>query len=321
MGDQADDILSSFSLLEEDRNKYKTVLDKFQGYFVKRKNIIFERARFNRRKQEVGEPVEDFIMDLYRLSEHCGYGTLLDEMIRNRIVVGLLDAALSEKLQLDPDLNLDKAVKTARESESIKQQQTLLRNDFQEERVVDTLEKQSSWCHGNFKKKPKKDTPQTPPKTCPRCGRSPEHSRQQCPAREEQCYKYGKRGHFQIMCRSKVSRNVSVVESADQDAFIGAVQDSEHENPWIITLAVNGKPLKFKIDTGADVSVIPHKLFKNIPGASLTPVKKILSGPGYKGTACERTVCGNSTAWKQTSNRGCVRSAKAQSCLAWTPCY
>ena len=168
MGDQADDILSSFSLLEEDRNKYKTVLDKFQGYFVKRKNIIFERARFNRRKQEVGEPVEDFIMDLYRLSEHCGYGTLLDEMIRNRIVVGLLDAALSEKLQLDPDLNLDKAVKTARESESIKQQQTLLRNDFQEERVVDTLEKKSSWCHGNFKKKPKKDTPQTPPKTCPK---------------------------------------------------------------------------------------------------------------------------------------------------------
>ena len=79
----------------------------------------------------------------------------------------------------------------------------------------------------------------------------------------------------------KLCHNVSVVESADQEAFIGVVQDSEHENPWI-TLAVNGKPLKFKIDTGADVSVIPHKLFKNIPGASLTPAKKILSGPGYK---------------------------------------
>ena len=157
----------------------------------------------------------------------------------------------------------------------------LLRNDFQEERVVDTLENQSSWCHGNFKKKPKKDKPQTPPKTCPRCERSPEHSRQQCPAKEEQCYKCGKRGHFQIMCCCKLCHNVSVVESADQEAFIGVVQDSEHENPWI-TLAVNGKPLKFKIDTGADVSVIPHKLFKNIPGASLTPAKKILSGPGYK---------------------------------------
>ena len=120
------------------------------------------------------------------------------------------------------------------------------------------------------------------PRTCSRCGRSPEHSRQQCLAREEQCHKCGKRGHFQIMCRSKVSRNVSVVESADQDAFIGVVQDSEHANPWVITLAVNGKPLKFKIDTGADVSVIPHKVFKSIPGARLKPAKKILSGPGHK---------------------------------------
>ena len=40
------------SLSDDDR---KTVLDKFQGYFVKRKTVIFERARFNRQKQEVGE--------------------------------------------------------------------------------------------------------------------------------------------------------------------------------------------------------------------------------------------------------------------------
>ena len=84
------------------------------------------------------------------------------------------------------------------------------------------------------------------------------------------------------MCRSKVSRNVSVVESTDQDAFIGVVQDSKHTNPLVITLAVNGKPLKFKIDTGADVSVIPHKVFKSIPGARPKPAEKILSGPGHK---------------------------------------
>ena len=54
------------------------------------------------------------------------------------------------------------------------------------------------------------------------------------------------------MCRSKVSCNVSVVESTGQDAFIGVVQDLKYGNPLVITLAVNGKPLKFKIDTGAD---------------------------------------------------------------------
>ena len=47
-------------------------------------------------------------------------------MIRDRIVVGLLDAGLSMKLQMDPDLTLDKAVTMARQSEAIKQQQVVV---------------------------------------------------------------------------------------------------------------------------------------------------------------------------------------------------
>ena len=73
---------------------------------MKRKNIIFERARFNQRQQAEGESVDDFVMDLYRLAEHCGYGVLHNEMIRDRIVVGLRDAKLSEKLQPSPLLRL-----------------------------------------------------------------------------------------------------------------------------------------------------------------------------------------------------------------------
>ena len=45
MGDQGDDILSSFGLTEEDKNKYDVVKEKFQGYFVKKHNVIFERAK------------------------------------------------------------------------------------------------------------------------------------------------------------------------------------------------------------------------------------------------------------------------------------
>jgi len=98
LGDEADDILSSFDLSEEDKN-YNIVRDRFESYFV---NTIFERAKFNRRKQE-GESVDDFILDLYCLLEHCAYGTLREEMIRDRIVVGLRNVTLSEKLQMDSE--------------------------------------------------------------------------------------------------------------------------------------------------------------------------------------------------------------------------
>ena len=127
MGDQADDVLRSFSLPEEDRKKYETVKTSFNNYFIQRRNVIYERAKFNRRTQEEGESVDSFITALYSLAEHCSYGELHDEMIRDRIVVGIRSAALSEKLQLDPELTLETAVAKVRQSEAVKQQQPLLR--------------------------------------------------------------------------------------------------------------------------------------------------------------------------------------------------
>ena len=47
MGDQAEDILLSFRLTEEEAKKYLTVVENFQQYFVKRKNVIYERSKFN----------------------------------------------------------------------------------------------------------------------------------------------------------------------------------------------------------------------------------------------------------------------------------
>jgi len=44
MGDYADDILRSFCLTEEESKTYKTVKEKFDSYFIKRHDTIFERA-------------------------------------------------------------------------------------------------------------------------------------------------------------------------------------------------------------------------------------------------------------------------------------
>ena len=50
-------------------------------------------------------------MALYELVQHDDYGGMKDEMIRDRLVVGIRDSSLSEKLQLDPALTLEKAKK------------------------------------------------------------------------------------------------------------------------------------------------------------------------------------------------------------------
>ena len=127
MGDDADDILRSFRLSAADSKNYDTVKAKFEAHFVKKRNVIYERAKFNLRRQEDGESVDSFITALYGLAEYCGYGNLHDEMIRDRIVVGIRDASLAEKLQLDSELTLTKAVTLVRQAEAVKQQQPLLR--------------------------------------------------------------------------------------------------------------------------------------------------------------------------------------------------
>src|SRR5215469_11494150 len=61
MGNQSEDVFQSFQLSAEDSVSYKVVLDKFEAHFVPRRNIVFERARFNKRSQEETESMEEFI--------------------------------------------------------------------------------------------------------------------------------------------------------------------------------------------------------------------------------------------------------------------
>ena len=53
--------------------------------------------------------------------------------------------------------------------------------------------------------------------------------------------------------------------------------------PWKITLFIDNNPIEFKIDTGADVSVIPAELFDNAHiRTTLSPPTKTLKGPNQK---------------------------------------
>ena len=207
MGDDADDILRLFQLAEADAKKYETVKNKFESHFVKRRNVIFERAKFNSRKQESGETVDTFITALYALAAHCNYGTLHDEMIRDRIVVGIRDSSLSEKLQLDAELTLTTAITKVRQAEEVKKQQPLLRGETPGTTTAGGRKHDTPVGAVQKRKRPLKFTKprpgkSSPPATCTRCGKSPPHKRQSCPARNAICHKCTKRGHFQAVCRS-----------------------------------------------------------------------------------------------------------------------
>lgn len=121
LGDASEDILNMSGIADWDRTKYDAVLAKFclRCHFAITKNLIYERAIFNKRKQEKGESIELYIADVHRLAETCEFGALKSDMIRDRIVVGLQDKT---QLQMETDLTLEKAKKLVRQRDAIREQ-------------------------------------------------------------------------------------------------------------------------------------------------------------------------------------------------------
>ena len=74
---------------------------------------------------------------------------------------------------------------------------------------------------------------------------------------------------------------MNTLDIQQEEAFLGTVEHSTGSTgKWEETLLVNGTPLEFKIDTGADVSVISESMFKRLQGVNLQPAAILLSGAG-----------------------------------------
>ena len=110
MRPEAEDILASFGQSDDESKDNDDFMNKFDGYFVQLKNHIFERAKFNQRVQAETQTVDQFVTGLYALVEHCQYQGLKEQKIGDRLVVGLHHSKLSERLQLDSDMDLKKAL-------------------------------------------------------------------------------------------------------------------------------------------------------------------------------------------------------------------
>lgn len=68
-----------------------------------------------------------FITKLHSLPERCEFQNPKEELIRDRIVVGMLDVKCSEAMHLKSDLTLKLATKMARKSEQQHERSKIIR--------------------------------------------------------------------------------------------------------------------------------------------------------------------------------------------------
>lgn len=266
MGPKITKLLSTNQKRETEFRSYEELKNFLNGYFVGTRNIVYTRAKFNLRDQKEGEPAERYIGELISLAKTCDFKNLEDELVRDRLVVGIRDSKLSEALQMDSSLTLQKAIEKITQSERIKEENKELRSPEtvsqvakkkypkkREDSKVYDLEKPSENKIENSKNN-----------SCSRCGKKPAHPRNKCPADNVRCRKCRIVGHFAAHCRTK-----KVSEVVDEEDLSSSEQSSEEtvgeiinicqikENkPWMVKLRVGEKKIRFKVDTGADETVL-----------------------------------------------------------------
>ena len=274
IGEEAREVYSTFNDWNEegDEQKIVPVLTKFGEYCQPRKNVPFERYKFNRRKQEPGETYDQYRTALRKIAECCDFNTITpEEILRDRLLFGIRDNKVRERLLRETKLTLKKTDEICRASESMLAQMKVVEDNAGALiNVINQDEREQKFAteRGKFKGK------HAQPKECGNCGRSHDVSkRESCPAYGKTCRKCGKPNHFAAKCRSRTDNNprkdVRTVDDEceyDEGEEVFNTYDISTINlddSQLVTLKLeSGNYLRFQPDTGAQCNVIPIDIYK-----------------------------------------------------------
>ena len=238
-------IYNTLGLTEAEQANDTTIIAKLEEYSKGTVNQMMERYLFFDRDQDDGECCDDFITDIKHLSKNCNFcDTCGPSLIRDRIVGGIKDSSLRQKLLSDPDLDLKKAEDQCRAKEkAVEGTKLLSNNNNREERGdvdVDELSNRFSKSRpfqpGNrgrnrdFSNNNRRDDFSSnnrrddrlprPDNPCRFCTRFHQWGRQHCPAWEKSCSVCGVKNHLKgsKVCKKRRNiRNVNQYDSEDEE--------------------------------------------------------------------------------------------------------
>ena len=286
LGVQGREIYQTFTWEAGEQENSEAVLKKFEAYIRPRKNKRIARHRLKQRKQVDGE---SFGKDLRLILMDCSYHDPEDILI-DCIINGTSENKVQERL-LDKgeDLTLAKAIEIGQQWEMSQKQARVMRGEeVPVSAVKQNYPKARGTKKGNTPRAPPvrqappsrtfqnqqsgKVTPRPRP-SCRRCGKNQAHPWNQgkCPAIGSKCAYCGKPNHWSSVCHSKhkASPRVSTLEEQDPEHYSEYYRDAADDgihildikcttdirstpsDKWAEIISVNGKNVKFRIDTGA----------------------------------------------------------------------
>lgn len=241
-------------LYVNDADKYSDAIAILDSLYIVRRNEIFARHCLATRNQQTSETVAEYLQALKQLSKDCEFKPVSaeqykNEYVRDAFIRGLKSARIRERLLENTTISLNNAFDQARALELAEQNSAS---------YLTTPASTFTAAAENMEDIPSQEQLAAAASSWPRsahcffCGNS-RHSRNDCPAKNVNCRKCGKKGHYQKVCRSKhhvTGESASAYTLASLSSAPSCLQKS------ITTVVVNGVKLQALIDTGSSLSFI-----------------------------------------------------------------
>ncbi|UYV83182.1 hypothetical protein LAZ67_23000087 [Cordylochernes scorpioides] len=253
-------------ILPKDKT-FDNLIDILKRHFSPKRSIVVERFIFFKRMQLKEESISDYLVEIKRLASSCNFGNFLEDSLRDKMVCGLYNAKIQNRILSEGDISLAKVIEIALSMEAAEKNTKLFHLE-QGEDCVDKLRMERK-VESNFQNG-----------KCKHCGKQ---HKELCRFKEAICFKCNKKGHIASICWSS-RRNLR--QHQNQPGNIHQIGDQEEEEeyvqkiisvtipeykinfassdpPYLMELKVEGNFIKFEMDTGSGLTLISEKDFKN----------------------------------------------------------
>ena len=263
IGTDALKIYNTFVFTPDEENEVEcdildTILDKLDGHIIGLLNETYERYNFNTRMQLEDESFDSYITELRNLQKSCNFCQCLSSsLLRDKIVMGIRSDTTRKSLLEIQNLTLEKSIDIckANEASEIRMKQMHSAQD------VNAVRHNKSYKSNKGKKV--KDV-----NKCKFCNTKHVMKRKACPAWGKKCTACKQMNHFAEVC--KLKKDIHTIDEmidsppSDCEMINGVHSVNRIESKLLFTkMLVDNAEVKFQIDSGASVNLIPSKYVKD----------------------------------------------------------
>lgn len=242
----------------EDILDYEEIVDVLQKTYIKRKNNVYARYLLLSRQQNPNESISAYLQALKTLAKDCTFSSVSaecyrNELIRDSFINGLISPTIRQRLLEMDSLELQKAHELADSLDRAQKQSSMMGKGLFQSPVVAVAPRNVS--DNTMNGSQITDSEEIGDKnealavsfdrdgtarggvnkTCFFCGGSQIHKRIFCPARDVECRKCHKIGHFAKVCRGSLQKSNRTLSASNATVF----KECDNKIPSIIATAPN----------------------------------------------------------------------------------